>query len=174
MNILTDIVLDSHISNLITNFVFTRIRDFNFNGNARRFFPLNKKDNKIRGIIKEYSLECYSNLGIRYINEEPIFGNFVGVNQETGFVHKHTDPKNELGYHHVRLNFMVQKPNSGGNPVLDGIEYQIQENQSWINIADIWMHGSTPVVGSKNRIVLSLGNCVPPEDYETILKSLIY
>lgn len=173
INIITDISLDSYIKDILIKFIKSNLEYFVANGNARKFFPLNKKENVIRELIKEYSHDCYSKLGITYINDEPIFGNFIGVNQSSGFVHKHTDPKNNLGYHHVRLNFMVQKPHVGGNPIIDDIEYAIQENQSWINIADLWKHGSTPVEGNRNRIVLSLGNCIPPKDYKEILKKIL-
>lgn len=174
MNILTGIELDSEIKEVVLDFVDFELPRFINNGKSRKFFPLNKKENIIREVIKGYSAKCYSKLGIEYVNDEPIFGNFIGVNEPLGFVHKHNDPKNDLGYHHVRLNFMVQKPEVGGNPIIDGVEYTIQENQSWINVADLWFHGSMPVSGNRNRIVLSLGNCVPPKDYEEILKPMIY
>jgi hypothetical protein len=56
--------------------------------------------------------------------------------------------------------------------VVDGKEYSIEEGQSWINIASKWAHMSTPVVGTKNRIVLSLGGYVKISDVDLVVNSL--
>jgi hypothetical protein len=38
----------------------------------------------------------------------------------------------------------------------------MEEGQGWINLASEWLHGSTPVIGTKPRVVLSLGAYVHP------------
>ena len=161
------IIIDSGFQQKIIEFaMYTNIDDFiiNPNGKNRRYCNLNTIDCDLTNIVKDFSKKCYDLIGISYINEEHIFGNFIGVNSEGAFVHEHTDPQNNLGYHHVRINFMIQKPFGGGNPVLNSVEYEIDERGSWINIADLWKHKSTEVKGIKERIVLSLGNYVNPND----------
>ena len=161
------IIIDSGLQQKIIDFAMcTNIGDFvvNPNGKNRRYCNLNTVDCELTNVVADFSKKCYDMIGIPYINEENIFGNFIGVNGEGAFVHEHTDPKNNLGYHHVRINFMIQKPFGGGNPVVDSIEYEINERVSWINIADLWKHKSTEVKGNKERIVLSLGNYVSPTD----------
>jgi hypothetical protein len=100
-----------------------------------------------------------------------LFGIFLGVNTQTGFVHEHTDPTKQ-GYYHVRLNFLVSKPFAGGMPVINGQEFSVDENESWINLASEWWHKSTPVVGDKPRIVLSLGALVEKTQVDPILKAM--
>jgi len=112
--------------------------------------------------IKEFSKYAYSKIGVEKFIPEHIYGNFIGVNFEGGNVHEHRDPKNEKGFIHTRFNFLVQKPEQGGEPIIDGVEYPMEEGQSWINLASEWLHGSTPVVGTRPRIVLSLGAYVHP------------
>ena len=64
----------------------------------------------------------------------------------------------------IRINFLVSKPHQGGNPVIENKEYNIMEDNAWLNLASRWVHSSTPVVGNKPRVVLSLGAFVSPEE----------
>jgi len=45
-------------------------------------------------------------------------------------------------------------------PIINGIEYEIEQGECWKNVASSWWHGSSPVVGNKERIVLSLGSLI--------------
>lgn len=112
--------------------------------------------------IREFSKQAYLEIGVEDFIEEHLYGNFIGVNFNSGNVHEHRDPKNEKGFIHTRFNFLLQKPERGGNPVIDGIEYPMEEGQAWLNLASEWMHGSTPVEGDRARIVLSLGAYLHP------------
>lgn len=111
-------------------------------------------------------------LGLFPYYGEPLFGNFIGVNIEGANVHLHTDPGkiiNGTFHNHVRINFLLSKPIQGGLPVIDNTIIDIDEGDAWINVADKWQHQSTPVIGGKPRIVLSLGSLVP----EQIVKSFL-
>ena len=110
----------------------------------------------------DFAKQCYNTLDIDII-EEPLFGNFIGFNTTSAFVHAHMDGTTVPNHEHVRLNFLVSKPEAGGVPVINDVVLTVNEGQCWLNIASQWEHSSTPVQGSKPRIVLSLGSIVPVE-----------
>jgi len=117
--------------------------------------PLNEQ-------IRAFAISAYKSIGVDSFIPEHIFGNFIGVNYEGGSVHEHNDPRNEKGFIHTRFNFLLQKPENGGDPVIDGIVYPMDEGQGWLNLASEWLHGSTEVVGKRARVVLSLGAYIHP------------
>lgn len=130
--------------------------------NSRRFCVLTKYGElEISEIVAAFREIAYEQIGITEILPEPQFGNFIGVNLTGGSVHEHQDSRDKNNNIHLRFNFMIQKPRVGGNPIIDGQEYWIDEDESWINYASEWLHGSTPVSGNRERVVLSLGACVP-------------
>lgn len=155
------LVLPSGLSSSIVKFVNDEPKYFKVNpaGLGRKFCSLNKLDHKLAREVDSFADYCYEQLGLLPTEEEHLYGNFIGVNSGGAFVHMHTDPRKSNKVH-VRLNFLVQKPLSGGMPVIDDVTYQVEQGQCWINLASEWKHGSTPVVGSIPRIVLSLGRYV--------------
>jgi hypothetical protein len=165
-------VLDSDIKKNILDFVLTSDAFYwkeNTSGNTfnRKFCMLNKYNLPLTTRIKDYSNNLFSLLNITKQIEEKTFGNFIGVQKEGGFVQPHTDGKNDIGWEHVRVNFLVSKPKEGGMPIISNELYTIDENCSWFNYASKWVHSSTPVFGDTPRIVLSLGAFVSPiELYE--------
>ena len=158
------------------------IVEFALNPDNEKYFSLNKTSPTRKGCIisnfpelpishriQTFAISAYKSIGVDSFIPEHVFGNFIGVNLEGGFVHEHRDPRNEKGFTHTRFNFLLQKPEQGGNPVIDGIEYPMDEGQGWLNLASEWMHGSTLVVGQRERVVLSLGAYIHPG----LVKSLV-
>lgn len=144
---------------------------FKSNGDSRQYCKLNYcKNERIKELSIKLWKEKYQEIGIFEFEEEPIFGIFLGVNNESGFVHEHKD-KTKDGFNHVRINFLLSKPFQGGMPIINGEELKIEENESWLNIADIWEHKSSRVVGNKDRIVLSLGSLVSKNIMEVFLSN---
>jgi hypothetical protein len=174
MNIKTNLHLPQDLQDEIADFAFKQIGKFRVNsaGLGRRFCNLNLHDIDISQKVKAFSKESYKALGIDTVNEEHIFGNFIGVNSGGAFVHEHSDPDRDDGFWHVRLNFMIQKPVSGGDVVIDGNTYVINERDSWINFASKWRHSSTPVSGSQHRVVLSMGNYIEPQQALELLNRI--
>ena len=129
---------------------------------ARRFCMLTKfPDLELSRMVEAFKEIAYEEIGITEILPEPQFGNFIGVNLKGGSVHEHRDSRDCRNNVHLRFNFMIQKPHIGGNPIIEGKEYWIDEDTCWMNYASEWRHGSTPVAGNRERVVLSLGACVP-------------
>jgi hypothetical protein len=163
------VVIDPLIKDYVLNFVDTSdslLWTNNTAGNTfnRKFCALNKHNLHLTKIIKEYSKYVYSLFNITQQIEEEHFGNFIGYNSEGGFVHPHTDRTNSDGWEHVRINFLISKPYQGGNPIIQNKEYNIMEDNAWFNLASRWVHSSTPVIGSRARIVLSLGAYINPSE----------
>jgi hypothetical protein len=166
--------IDSVLSDDIGNFALKNYLNkslFQYNGNARQFCILNQTQTDVSEKAINFRLVTYKQLGISSFKEEPIFGIFLGVNNETGFVHEHTDPAEE-GFYHTRLNFLISKPLKGGMPIINHKEFEVNEGECWLNLASEWLHSSTPVVGSKPRIVLSLGALIKKEHMYSILKEM--
>jgi hypothetical protein len=169
MNPIVNVTVPNSIVREVLYFATSPENSHHFNENRtvgttnRRFCIVNKTDTQFAELIKFFSPIAYNQIGIPEFKEEPLFGNFLGINSAGGNVHEHMDPGDEFGNHHLRLNIMIQKPHGGGMPVIDGIEYKIEEGQAWINYASDWRHGSTKVVGDRDRVVLSMGALVAPE-----------
>ena len=163
--LLTHITLPESLKIVITDFACYSGLDFfkiNNSGSGRRFCTLNTIDHPLQQEVANFAKQCYSMLDIDVI-EEPLFGNFIGFNTTNAFVHSHMDGSIVPDHEHVRLNFLVSKPEAGGMPVINDIVLAVNESQCWLNIASQWEHSSTPVQGAKPRIVLSLGSIVPVE-----------
>jgi hypothetical protein len=169
--------LDPYIKEVVTEFALANEDLFIWNHSnteqkLRRYCDLNKVKTDISDIVEEYSQELYKRLNMTTTLTEPMFGNFVGVNFSGGSVHSHTDPTID-GYNHVRLNFLVSKPSSGGMPIINDKEYSIDENLGWVNLANKYRHASTVVAGTTPRILLSLGKYVIKEEsdhYENLYR----
>ena len=91
---------------------------------------------------------------------EPMFGHMIGNNYADGaFVHEHRDPA-PAGFAHVRCNWMVKKPPTGGDPILDGEVVPVDEGDLWLCLASLERHATTPISGGE-RLIYSFGALVP-------------
>ena len=162
-NKLLKFVLNSY--KIHTNGVFVGHKEHS----NRNFCKLNSADlpEEISTAIEELRENTFNEFGIKTWKKNGdvllFIGNFIEVITEGGFVNPHTDGS-DPDFHHFRINFLIQKPIDGGMPCLDNIRVDLDEGESWINIASAWEHYSIPVVGNRERIVLSLGGLVPIDD----------
>jgi hypothetical protein len=169
MKVQLPFTLDPTIKKNILDFVNSSDTSFwkeNTSGNTfnRKFCRLNQYDLPLTPLLKEYSRSIFSLLSMTKQVEEDIFGNFIGVHREGGFVQPHKDNKDKNGWEHIRVNFLVSKPQQGGMPIINDTLYTIEEDCSWFNHASNWVHCSTPVIGDTPRVVLSLGAYVSPAE----------
>jgi hypothetical protein len=165
------LIIDKELKTKILNFVDNSDEKFwtiNTAGKNRKFCQLNNFNLDLTKEIKEYSKKIYNIFQITNFRQEHIFGNFIGVQTEGAFVHSHTDP-NLNGLEHIRINFMISKPIGGGIPIINNEEFNIEEDQAWLNRASKYYHSSTPVKGDKKRIVLSLGSYLTKKDINKII-----
>ncbi len=151
------------------------IVEFALNTENEKYFSLNRTSPARKGCvisnypelpisdrIQAFAIFAYKSIGVDSFIPEHVFGNFIGVNLQGGSVHEHRDPRNEKNFIHTRFNFLLQKPEQGGDPVINGTVYPMDEAQGWLNLASEWLHGSTTVIGERERVVLSLGAYIHP------------
>jgi len=141
---------------ILVNWTKKNISNFIQNGEGRGY-----------GILKQFSdspLKLVNKLRNRIIEieninewkEEPYFFDYIGVNTKGGSIHPHTDP-NDGDYIHTRYNIILRYPEKGGESIYGDNINKLEENLVWKCIAGKVLHASTPVIGSKPRITLSLG-----------------
>lgn len=169
MNLKSSIILEKDFANMICNFAKDKEHLFKINGYGRKYYSTLNFDEEINNYLKATRQLCLKTLDIDQFEEEPCFGIFIGINTESGSVHEHIDLAKD-GYVHFRLNFLVSKPEDGGIPIVNGELIKVEELESWINCASKWPHKSTPVVGKKPRIVLSLGALITEQQAEKVIK----
>lgn len=105
---------------------------------------------------------------------EDYMGYSLMMVQNDGYVQAHRDPKHtENSYWHVRINFLISKPEIGGDPIIENVLYEMNEDDGWFNLASNWTHSCTEVKGNKPRITLSLGHYVDPIEVKNFLKTII-
>ncbi len=105
---------------------------------------------------------AFAAFGLIADEPEPMFGNLAGNHYQDGaFVHKHKDPAPK-GFAHVRCNWMLKKPERGGNPVIDGEEFDVEPGDLWLCIASHELHWTTPVYGGE-RLIYSFGALIRDE-----------
>jgi hypothetical protein len=115
-----------------------------------------------------YWAEAFAEFGLKPTCVEPVFKNMTGNNYAEGaFVHPHMDPAPD-GFVHTRCNVMLRKPQTGGNPVLDGEEIAVEEGDMWLCLASLELHSTTPISGGE-RLIFSFGGLVPYEQVQRIL-----
>lgn len=171
MNPRYNVILPNILKEQILEFAFNSgLKYFNTNydprkeveqGNRRFCMLTDYPSLELSQMVDAFKEIAYEEIGVKDILPEPQFGNFIGVNMKGGSVHEHQDARDDNNNIHLRFNFMIQKPDIGGNPIINGKEYWIDEDMCWMNYASEWKHGSTPVAGDRARVVLSLGACVP-------------
>lgn len=142
---------------------------FSFNNNLD-YIP-NRHGRKY-AIIDDHPFrkEAFACFGYTNLLEEPIFKNFVGINDlPEAHVHYHKDPA-PLNYSHVRCNWMISKPKFGGNPIINGQELNVEPGDLWICYASEEMHGSTKI-SEGIRTVLSFGALISLKEIINNLKT---
>jgi hypothetical protein len=112
--------------------------------------------------------EAFAEFGLKPHCLEPMFKNFIGNNYLDGAaVQEHTDPAPD-GFVHTRCNLMLKKPLKGGNPVLDGEEIQVDQNDLWLCLASLEKHRTTPIEGGE-RLIFSFGALVSIDQIKKII-----
>jgi hypothetical protein len=128
------------------------------NGNGSGRFARKIKylsENKLVFEIKERVIKKFNLLNFK---PEPEISDLVGMIKDGGFVHFHTDKFTNLytGEHH-RLNILIQLPEEGGINIYDGKELAVKERMLVYYRPDLYKHGTTKVIGNRDRLNLSFG-----------------
>jgi hypothetical protein len=151
--------------------------------NNPTYFHNNRSNYRKFAILKEiqnHPKEMISKLRDRIIEldnigewvEEPNFYDLISINEDSGNIHPHTDP-NINGYVHTRYNVILKYPIEGGHSIYGNSINVLEENMMWKCVAGEVVHASTPVVGDRPRITLSLGFQIKKEVEEERKQTLI-
>lgn len=122
----------------------------------RKYVILNQVENYPKEIVSKLRDRIIELDNIGEWIEEPNFYDLIGINEDSGSIHPHTDPNIE-GYVHTRYNIILKYPIEGGHSIYGNSINVLEENMVWKCIAGEVVHASTPVVGDRPRITLSLG-----------------
>ena len=93
-------------------------------------------------------------------------GFFLSYSESGHEVHRHKDKNPDEDNLHIRFNLLISKPIKGGNPIINGVEYKIKENEVWVCESGNYYHSTTKVGGKKPRIILSLGHYINKETWK--------
>lgn len=115
-----------------------------------------------------YWSDAFSSFGVTPDCIEPVYKIFTGVHYKQGaftHLHKDTAPDN---YVHVRCNVLLEKPKSGGMPIIDGKVFEVSVGDMWLVFASLEFHGSTPI-SSPFRVIKSFGGLVRQEQVKKLI-----
>ena len=133
-----------------------RSRLFQVIGYGRHYCDLRRSSPQQYAQSLTLQQEVMNQLGLGSFQIEPEYGNFIDISFPHSKVPRHIDSAPD-GFILLRCNFFLQKPEQGGEPIIEGEILQIQERSAWLVPASLCFHASTPVRGETNRIILSLG-----------------
>jgi hypothetical protein len=80
--------------------------------------------------------------------------------------YEHIDPVWYEGYHTMHCNVIVQKPESGGNVVIENQEFDMPNGDIICYYVSDLKHSVTKVLGNKNRLMWIFGFCVEKNQNE--------
>ena len=129
---------------------------FQINGPGRKFGVIQRIVSMPFPLLEILRQRVVDLESIKDFKPEPVFQDYIGINSTGGAIHTHTDP-NQPPYIHTRFNVVLSYPEQGGESLYGNEVNALQERLVWKCIAGKVIHGSTPVVGNKPRITLSLG-----------------
>jgi len=155
---------------------------------GRKYLNLNDIDNKeLQSVLTEIKKELFESNGF----DESKF-KLIEIDEGKGLyptmlsciykvdglpnhgVHTHKDWRGANDEMQVRFNYLVRKPEEGGEPVINRRVIDLQEKEGMVLFASEWLHAGMPVEGSKTRILLSIGYLVENEYAQELEKRFNY
>jgi len=97
------------------------------------------------------------------------FGALISYSEKDHQVQPHSDP-NPPRKIHTRFNVLINKPEEGGEAIINDQIVSTEENELWVCAAGKYTHSSVLVKGDKPRILLSYGTYLKEEELNKILK----
>ena len=140
--------------------------------NGRKFIYCHetKFHEQIKIIEQEYlnaiGLSSDAIVPISSDEKNPHYPHFIGCifkdTQKSSGVQTHIDVRKN-GWYQMRINYLIQKPDTGGEPIINRTVINVNENQSWNVWASEHKHSALPVTEDKMRITVSFGFFVNPK-----------
>lgn len=108
-----------------------------------------------------------NHLGLEDLVRPPFIDGMIASYAEPGDTcYKHIDPEWVEGHHTLHCNVIVQKPESGGNVVIEDQEFDMPEGDIICYYVSDLNHNVTEVVGNKNRLMWIFAFCVEKKVHE--------
>ena len=149
--------IDDETKQVLLDWIDLNSQSFNVNPlNKGRKVKMFSTEDSIYELITTIKNKLIEIEGIDDWKQEPMYGDFIGINSEGSSIHVHTDYNNG-DYIHTRWNLILSYPEEGGHSMYDGEINVLEEKLIWKCVAGRYFHGSTEVIGSKPRVTLSLG-----------------
>ena len=140
-------------------------KSFQTIGYGRFYCALQRQNQRLYQRSLALQKQVMTRLGFPQFQPEPEYGNFIDVSLPSSRVPEHKDSAPD-GFVLMRCNFFLQKPDLGGDPIIDGVIVDVKEREGWCLAASRSFHSSVPVSGKKNRIILSLGALISEQEFE--------
>ena len=147
--------LTSWINSNHNNFVDARM------GGIRKTTRYIKDGIKFPQIALEIRERLKNHLDLEDMIRPPFAKGMVASYAEPGDTcYEHIDPVWCEGHYTMHCNVIVQKPESGGNVVIEGQEFDMPEGDIICYYVSNLKHSVTEVMGSKNRLMWIFAFCV--------------
>jgi hypothetical protein len=146
----------------------------NKSGANRQLLRLDGTD-MYQDIHKKYFDKIVNHLGIKNAEIDPLLGILYSVIHPTGFIHNHID--NQWMYEsgnfvNYRFNLLLQRGDGDGyDPIIQNTKHHIDSGDAWSFPASLYLHGTEPVSGPENRIVIQYGFILHKNEYEKLFNS---
>lgn len=180
LNIKLPFKVPQNLKHELVEFVLNTTYPFAKNGRQRYGYAINEYinfdeiDTELSNKVKEFSDKVFDQMQMHKRLIEPSLGRSIVIMKNQGFWQTHIDQVFDLpNYHHIRINFLLQKPTTGGNPIIENNMYNIEEDESWFNLASMWHHSCTEIHGDRERITLSCGHLVEKKEANIFIKQLL-
>ncbi len=164
---ITNIIIPNKLTDPILKWAKENIDDINLTsipadheGDLIGYRHLDWTELPVKQWIKEVDDYILKELNIKSLPINKDDGYWICLSKKGCKVKNHKDPKPSPKSSMVRFNLMIQKPTSGGLPVIHEDEINIKQNQVWICLASEYYHRVTEVKGNKDRILLSIGHTI--------------
>ena len=149
--------INSQIQTELVNWTNNNIDKFRINpsGYGRKNKTITSEDS-IHSLVLEIKKRVIEVDGLDPYQVDFSHRDYIGVNIENAYIHIHMD-LNQGDLIHTRWNLILSYPEDGGHSIYGKEINILEEKMIWKCIAGKVSHGSTPVIGKKPRITLSLG-----------------
>ena len=114
-------------------------------------------------IFEELRNRIVKKEGLENVRIEPIFRDSIAYMRDGGKLHLHKDP-NRDGLIHVRFNVYVQLPYEGGVPIYAKQFCPLNERTYICCRSGLDYHECTMVIGERERVMVSYGFLMKPEE----------
>lgn len=91
-----------------------------------------------------------------------------GIGFEKGSICNHIDPEYYPGTKTLHCNIVTQKPLGGGDLIIDGRKFEVEEGDLMCYLVSEHYHEVTSIIGPKERILWVFGFCIDEDKVKQI------